>query len=176
MIGSLPDGERERLRAAPFTYPEVGATLDGHLPDGYHHLDRARAMPGADLERVAEGLMRWGLQEGAGLAVSVSAPRAEEGAVVLMRLGPPRLGLDIPCRVVALVREPDRIGFAYGTLPDHPECGEELFVAQQTGAGVEVRIRAFSRPGTRLSRAVGPVGRVAQRLMTTRYLAAAARF
>lgn len=38
-----------------------------------------------------------------------------------------------------------------------------------------LRIRAFSRPGTALSRAIGPVGRVAQGVMTRRYLAAAAR-
>jgi uncharacterized protein (UPF0548 family) len=32
---------------------------------------------------------------------------------------------DVPCRVVYVVDEPRRAGFAYGTLPGHPEIGGE---------------------------------------------------
>jgi uncharacterized protein (UPF0548 family) len=31
------------------------------------------------------------------------------------------------CRVIYTITAPRRKGFAYGTLPGHPECGEEAF-------------------------------------------------
>ncbi len=80
----------------------------------------------------------------------------------------------IPCRVVDVVDEPDRRGFAYGTLPGHPETGEERFMAQrdpQTGE-VTATICAFSNPATWVTRLGGPVARLVQRLMTQRYLKA----
>ena len=44
------------------------------------------------------------------------------GSEVIVHLGPVRA----PCRVVYVVDEPDRRGFAYGTLPGHPEIDGEL--------------------------------------------------
>jgi uncharacterized protein (UPF0548 family) len=58
------------------------------------------------------------------LTVAGTENRAVPGAVVLLRAG----GLRIPCRVVYTVSEADRQDFAYGTLPGHPEQGEEAFV------------------------------------------------
>jgi uncharacterized protein (UPF0548 family) len=43
--------------------------------------------------------------------------------------------------------DPDRYGFAYGTLPAHPEEGEELFLVTRGGDDtVRFEITAFSRP------------------------------
>ena len=175
MIRTLDATTAHRLRVAPLTYDEVGASTRDVLPGGYHHLDRERAFPVADLDRLAEGVLAWGLQAGAGLDVRASSPRAVVDAVVLMRLGPPGVGVGVPCRVVEVLDGPDRVGFAYGTLPGHPERGEELFVVERRGDQAVLRIRAFSAPGTALSRALGPLGRVAQTVMTRRYLAAAGR-
>jgi uncharacterized protein (UPF0548 family) len=36
-----------------------------------------------------------------------------------------------PCRVIYTITEPRRKGFAYGTLPGHPESGEEAFTISQ---------------------------------------------
>lgn len=172
----LPEEGAARLRSVPFTYAEVGASTLDELPPGYHHLDRERAFPVSAFGRLAEGIMTWGLQSGAGLDVRASSPRAEPDAVVLMRLGPPGVGVRVPCRVVDVLDEPDRVGFSYGTLPGHPERGEELFAVERREEHAVVRIRAFSVPGSALSRAIGPAGRVAQKVMTERYLRAAARF
>jgi uncharacterized protein (UPF0548 family) len=52
------------------------------------------------------------------------------------------------CRVVQCIREADREGFAYGTLADHAERGEERFVVEldpQTDV-VWYELRAVSRP------------------------------
>ena len=36
----------------------------------------------------------------------------------------------VPARVVYVIDEPLRKGFAYGTLPGHPETGEEAFIVE----------------------------------------------
>jgi uncharacterized protein (UPF0548 family) len=71
------------------------------------------------------------------------------------------------CRVVYLVDEPGRMqrfGFAYGTLPDHPESGEERFTVEwhEDGA-VWYDILAFSRPRQPLLRLAYPVLRRLQK-------------
>jgi uncharacterized protein (UPF0548 family) len=55
------------------------------------------------------------------------------------------------CRVVYVVDETgpiERFGFAYGTLPDHAESGEERFLIEwnKTDGSVWYDILAFSRP------------------------------
>lgn len=93
--------------------------------------------------------------------------------VVLMRLGVGPVSLRIPCRVVYVVDEPDRRGFAYGTLPGHPEAGEERFVLRRRDDGsVELTIAAFSRPASMLAKVGGPLSRKIQDMMTQRYLRA----
>jgi uncharacterized protein (UPF0548 family) len=58
-----------------------------------------------------------------------------------------------------VVDEPHRFGFAYGTLPGHPESGEEAFVIDDTDQGVVFQIVAFSRPAAALARLGTPVSR-----------------
>jgi uncharacterized protein (UPF0548 family) len=167
----LKPAEADRLRGLELTYPEVGSVL-GELPPGYHHLDERFVIgDGQDaFDAAAAALMSWGLQRRSGLAVSASADEIETGgvAVVRIRFGP--LFVRAPVRVVAVVAEPDRRGFVYGTLPGHPECGEELFeVAQDEDGVVRLHVRAFSRHGTALSRLLGPVAGLLQRYVTRRY-------
>ncbi len=153
------------------TYSEVGATA-GAMPEGYHHL-RKSSVIGLGRERfeqaAAEG-MRWGMLRGAGLRVEATAPVAAVGAEVLVHLGP----VVAPCRVVYVVDEPDRRGFAYGTLPGHAECGEELFLVRFDPATEEVHadVAAFSKHATWWSRLGSPVTSMVQRLVTDRYLRA----
>lgn len=90
-----------------------------------------------------------------------------------MTLGIAGRGVKIPCRVVSVIDEANRQGFSYGTLPGHPECGEELFVVERRPDGtLEFVVTAFSRPASLMARAGGPVTRWAQRTMTDRYLRA----
>lgn len=80
------------------------------------------------------------------------------------------LGATIPCRVIYVIDEPNRKGFAYGTLPGHPECGEEAFMVDQTEDGsVWLTVRSFSRPSSWKWWAVYPALRVMQALFTRRY-------
>ena len=156
------------------TYAEVGATRSV-LPSGYQHLERMRTVGrGAeDFNRAAEAVMTWGVQRGAGLRVDTACERATQGCTVTVRLGVGPLAVSAPCVVVLTVDEPRRRGFAYGTLPGHPERGEELFLVEHRDDDtVRLTIRAFSRPALWWSRASGPAGRLVQRAITARYLRA----
>ena len=100
--------------------------------------------------------MAWRVQERSGLHVRASDARAQAGSVVQMTLGVGTVGVRIPCRVVQVIEEPDRAGFAYGTLPGHPESGEESFVVERRPDGsLTFTITAYSRPATRLARWAG---------------------
>lgn len=175
-ITRLDDATAARLRAAPFTYDAVGATVDADdLPQapGMHAFERSATLRRRDLDGAAADLLSWQVQARSGLRVAASETPLREGTVVLLRLGPGPLALRIPCRVVAVIDEPERKGFVYGTLPGHPESGEERFVVERRPDGVLVlTVGAFSRPATRLARAGGPAGRAFQRFMTGRYLRA----
>jgi uncharacterized protein (UPF0548 family) len=159
------------LAALPLTYAEVGATA-GPLPAGYHHVKKSAVIGQGRrrFEEAAEAGMRWGMLRGAGLKVEATAEVAAVGSEVIVRLGP----VGAPCRVVYVVDEPDRRGFAYGTLPGHAESGEELFVVRYDPATDEVyaEVKAFSRHATWWSRLAGPVTSLLQKVVTRRYLSA----
>ena len=80
-----------------------------------------------------------------------------------------------PARVVYVIDEPDRKGFAYGTLAGHPESGEEAFIVERESDGsVWLRIRAFSRPASFIWWCAYPVLRISQEFYTRRYEASLA--
>ena len=159
------------LAALPLTYSEVGAT-DGPLPAGYHHVQKSAVIGRGRrrFEEAADQGMRWGMLRGAGLRVEPTSEVAAVGSEVIVHLGLVRA----PCRVVYVVDEPDRRGFAYGTLPGHAESGEERFVVCYDPATDEAyaEVVAFSRHATWWSKLGSPVTSVIQRLVTDRYLRA----
>lgn len=98
---------------------------------------------------------------------------AGDTAVLGIPFGP--FEVNAPARVVYVVDEPTCKGFAYGTLPGHPEDGEESFVVDLRDDGsVWITIRAFSRPASRRWWVVYPALRLAQEYYTRRYLTALA--
>ena len=157
---------------ARLTYDEVGATRDGALPEGYRHLRYRVRLDGCELERAAEAVLTWRLHRATGVRVEASGPRAEPGVRVTLSLGIGRLRVSAPCEVIWAVAERDRAGFGYGTLPGHPERGEEAFVVERTGSsqggGVWFAVTAFSRHAAWYARAAGPLTVVAQRAYARR--------
>jgi uncharacterized protein (UPF0548 family) len=72
------------------------------------------------------------------------------------------------CRIVYLVDEEGtakRFGFAYGTLAEHPESGEERFTIEWNRADDTIwyDILAFSRPRQMLARLGYPLSRSLQK-------------
>ena len=103
-------------KTADLSYPEVGATKDSSLPAGYR-LDRYERQLGSDedvFERVVEALRGWRAHTGAGVEVVPDDARVALGATVLLLIKTVGLWAVAPCRVVYVVDEMDRFGFAYG--------------------------------------------------------------
>ena len=159
------------LAGAPLTYPDVGAT-GATMPPGYRQVRASRRIGTgrARFDQAAESVLRYGMLRGAGLRVSATAEVAQPGADVLGRLGP----FAAPCRVIYVIDEPDRRGFAYGSLPGHAVQGEELFAVRYDPAddGVYAEVAAFSRPAAWWSRLGAPILGLAQKVVTARYLRA----
>jgi uncharacterized protein (UPF0548 family) len=155
----------------PFTYPEVGATA-GPVPGGYDHIGYVTQIGAGQLrfEQAADALMHWGMQRGAGLRVHASSEVVTVGAVVVVGIA----FLHAPCRVVYVIDEPNLRGFAYGTLPGHPERGEERFAVRYdpVSAAVFAEVSSFSRPATAWSKAGQPILALAQRVIAKRYVRA----
>jgi uncharacterized protein (UPF0548 family) len=169
----------ERLVASLYetrpTYIEIGASLVCLRPEGFRH-DHYQALLGRGVEvfhRAANGLKSWKAHTAPGIRVFPQGEEIRAGATVVVTLGTPFLALAAPCRIVGVIDEKTRWGFAYGTLPGHPEQGEEAFVVSiSPDETVLFEIVAFSRPGDPLVRLAGPLGRAIQKRGTNGYLRA----
>jgi len=157
-MGFLRTLAPEDLATAPFTYAEVGATREGPLPPGYTTAERS-AVVGSDraaFDRAVAAVFDWRMQHSIGLRVRASGPPSEAGTVVVLTAGFRRLGYDIPCRVVWARTDGDEQGFGYGSLPGHPESGEESFVVSRHRDGeVVFTTRVFSRLASPLAGSAG---------------------
>jgi uncharacterized protein (UPF0548 family) len=166
------------LAAAPLTYPEVGASRAPRMPDGYAHREFSAVVGAgpAAFERAVAAVFDWRMQRAAGLRVHASGSPREAGTVVVLTAGLPRLGYHIPCRVVWAQTTGPEQGFGYGTLPGHPESGEECFLVSTADDGAVVfRTRVFSRLASPLARLGGPVSRAVQGAALHRYVGAVRR-
>jgi len=167
----------EQDRGTSLTYTEVGATFLGERPAGYRH-DRWEVDLGADegerFARAGEAVLGWEAQRGAGIRVLPARP-ATSGLDVGLALRLP-IGFALAtARVVQVERSDAFIGFAYGTLPSHPEQGEELFAVRRAEGRVTFEVAAFSRPRDPLARLGGPVTRWLQLRTNKTYLEALRR-
>jgi uncharacterized protein (UPF0548 family) len=154
------------------SYPEVGATAaGGKLPAGYRHLEyRSRLGFGRDVfTEAGESVLTWRMHRAVGVDITANSDRATPGVLVRVLLGRGMIGIAGTCKVVWTVSEPTRVGFAYGSLPGHPECGEEAFLVELAPDGqVWFTVTAFSRPDLWYTRAAGPVVPVFQNLYARR--------
>src|SRR5262249_19316082 len=142
------------------SYPEVGATRDGAMPPDYVVDSRRESIgSGQAFDRARAALERWEMHSGAGVRVfPVEPPR--EGLTVVLVVRAAGLYTMSVCRVVYTIDEPDRCGFAYGTLPDHALTGEERFLLERaTNGEVSLSLSAFSRPNSWLFRLASPIAR-----------------
>lgn len=150
------------------SYSCVGMTAaDGPPPAGFRELRVRTRLPAGGYEQAARALFGWRMHRGTPfLHVPAGTPPAAPGVRVGLRMGP----VHAPCQVVWTLTEQDRTGFAYGTLPGHPECGEESFLLRRHPDGsADLTIRAVSRPAAWYVRAAGPLGPLAQRAVARQY-------
>jgi hypothetical protein len=153
------------LQRAPFTYEPVGATC-------------ARGAAGLQVvpPQSAPGSTRLRLRgRGPDDLAGSRASRAEPSRhprVELMRtwssgLGLAAVAIQALCRIVYILDEPRRRGFAYGTPPGHPESGEELFVLELgMDDQLTFTIAAYSHHASAVAKIGGPLTRRVQQAMT----------
>jgi uncharacterized protein (UPF0548 family) len=174
---------RMRTPGGELTYAGHGWTRQHRAPEGYRSVrHRIRVGHGEPAyAALAAGIMGWQLHRLAGLRVDRATPRAAPGVRVTAGFGAGRFRLPVPCQVVWAEEDlrpagARRTGFGYGTLPGHPESGEESFTAVLEPDGtVWFELFAFSRHANWFYTLGGPVASACQRLVTRRYLAAARR-
>jgi uncharacterized protein (UPF0548 family) len=164
-----------------FTYSAVGATAS-KPPAGYV-VDRTRI-------RLGEGA-------GAFAAAKAALGRWEQFRLGWVEAWPPETPIQTgevvaviarlfglwwlnACRIVYIVDEEGpvkRFGFAYGTLPEHAESGEERFTAEwhEQDDAVWYDILAFSRPQQLLARLGYPFARRLQKCFARDSVAAMLR-
>jgi uncharacterized protein (UPF0548 family) len=153
------------------TYPEVGSTR-GEFPLGYEH-DRNEIKLGsgeAVFAKAVAGLRAWKMFPAGWTEIfPPQAPQSEGGVVILLfRLW--GIHWTSAARIIYEVEETNvagakrRVGFAYGTLPGHVECGEERFtITWREDDSVWYQIQAFSRPYYWMTRLAKPLARRLQR-------------
>jgi uncharacterized protein (UPF0548 family) len=153
----------------PFSYPEAGATKslnNSSGPAGYT-LDHNRVQLGSGGEiyrRAVEAVKQWRQFELGWVTLVPHGVKVETGAVVAVKARAGGVWSVNACRVVYVIDEAERFGFAYGTLPDHSERGEERFlIERQSDESVWYDIVAFSRPRHPLVRAGFPYARMLQK-------------
>jgi len=92
-------------------------------------------------------------------------------AVLTFTVGPVKV--PVPVKVVYIIDEPNRVGFAYGSRNGSPAEFERLLLVEQgDDGGVWLTIRALSRPVGVRWRIVLTVLRLGQRRYTHKYLTA----
>ena len=165
----------ERQRPAAFTYAGVGLTRDGASSPGFVR-DAYQARVGRGqvvFDRARMMLERWRVHEAPGLSAYTGGRDLEPDQTVAVVARVLFVHVLCACRVVYIVDEARRFGFGYGTLPDHPECGEERFLIEWLGNDdVVFSLFSFSRPASPLFWLGYPVGRLAQYVYSHRYLQA----
>ncbi|RAX48993.1 DUF1990 domain-containing protein [Arthrobacter sp. AQ5-05] len=123
-------------------------------------------------ERSIAEVLRWGVKTASGFTVGSSATvRAGDRVEVTARLF--GVGIIEPVEVVAVVDEPDRVGFSYRTLPGHPVSGEEAFMVSRHGDEVRLTVRSLTRAAPQQPwRALFPLLLIVQGIVRRRYLRA----
>jgi uncharacterized protein (UPF0548 family) len=172
------DAVRARVTGKQLTYREVGATRQSTLPPGYRHDRRSVSIGRGDeaFRRGQDAIRRWEAHRAAGAIVRPADPPALGALIVVaLRVGPSFVLA--PSEIVYVTDDPARFGFAYGTLPGHPEQGEEAFHVERSADGeITFAVVAFSRPADLLGRVGGPVARAVQNRVTNAYLEGVRRY
>jgi uncharacterized protein (UPF0548 family) len=138
-------------RVLPLSYGPAGLTHG--TPDGYN-VDEMVVTIGrgpADFSRAKAALATWRHFDIGWVQAFPASALPEPGtvvAVVIRHLGFWSMNGARVVYVVGGLESESRFGFAYGTLVNHAEAGEELFevFADPSSEDVMYRIRAASRP------------------------------
>lgn len=143
-----------------FSYPDVGATDHVHTVPKSYNVDHNRIKLGVGshtFELAKAALRRWEMFNLGWVELFWPDAPLEVGSTVGMLVRVFGIYSLNACRIVHLIEEQghiERFGFAYGTLADHAERGEERFLLEwhHDDDSVWYDILAFSQPNQFLSK------------------------
>jgi uncharacterized protein (UPF0548 family) len=148
----------------PFSYQPVGATRE-RAPQGFN-VDRSQIQLGRGdevFDRAKTAIREWRMFALPWIQLCWPNAPIEIGSAVAILVSHFGLWSLNAARIVYTIDDPQRYGFAYGTLPGHAEIGEERFSVEfRRDETVWYEIYAFSRPHG-LARCAYPLSRALQR-------------
>jgi len=155
----LADARRQAL-----TYEPVGLSL---APSTGYRADDASAILGVGDEvfgRARVAFEQWRQFDLGWADVFPKGALIAEGTVVAVQARTLGMWSLNACRIVSTCDTAYEFSFAYGTLPNHAESGEETFrlLLDPLSAEVRYEIRAVSRARALLTKIGGPVARLFQ--------------
>jgi uncharacterized protein (UPF0548 family) len=152
-----------------FSYREVGASR-GQAPDGYN-IDHNRVRLGFGEEvyvNAAAAVRAWKMFPGEWCRIYPAHAAIKVGTTVAIQVSHFGFWSLNANRIVYVLEETEgirRCGFAYGTLTEHAETGEERFSVEwhEQDDSVWYDIYAFSRSGRLLAQLGYPLTRILQK-------------
>lgn len=161
-------------RTLEFSYPYIGTTKNGFkrsskmLETQKYSIDHSRILLGRgddDWERAKQAIRDWKMFDMPWVELCwPNTPIREDQtvAVLIRHFGFYSLNA---AKIVYTLDKWERFGFAYGTLADHGESGEERFtvVMDRDTGEVWYDLYAFSRPAHILSKLGYPLARMLQK-------------
>lgn len=153
------------------SYSDVGMTREARTAPAGYVSDHYRVRLGEGslvFDEAVTALRDWQQFNLGWLNVCSTDVPIEIGSVVGLLTSYAAFWLLFACRIVYVVNEDvpiQKYGFAYGTLPGHPECGEERFTLERNASDNSVwyDILAFSHPASLPIRVAYPIARSIQR-------------
>jgi uncharacterized protein (UPF0548 family) len=156
-------------QTAPFSYSQVGTTAT--TPPPQYVIDHNRVCLGTGrttYDRATAAIRRWEMFSLNWVTLCWPSVPIEIGSTVAVLAHALGLWSLNACRIVYLIEEIgeiEKFGFAYGTLPDHAERGEERFQVEwcHEDDTVWYDILAFSRPNQLPAKIAKPYARTLQK-------------
>jgi uncharacterized protein (UPF0548 family) len=152
-----------------FSYAEIGATAT--TPPRPYNIDQNRVQLGTGeiaWKRAVQAVRTWQMFSFPWLQIFWPTAPIEVGTEVAVCVRALGLYFLNACRIVYVIAEDGpvkRFGFAYGTLKEHAQSGEERFCVEWNTEDDSVRyeILAFSRPHQVLAKLGHPIARNLQK-------------
>jgi uncharacterized protein (UPF0548 family) len=177
-----PDRVREVLAEQTpleLSYRAEGITANGDAPAGYA-TDHNRQLLGtgeAAWQRAKAAIRGWRTFPRPWTAIEPPDAPIATGTVIAVHVRVLGLWWLNAARIVYVIDEPRRFGFAYGTLPRHAERGEERFTVEWLDDDtVWYDLLAYSQPRHVLARIGYPLTRMFQKRFGRESKAAMAAF
>ena len=168
----------DSVDGSSFSYEDVGLSLSGS-PVGYN-VDHNRICIGKgeiDFLAAKDAIRSWKMFDFPWVELCWSDTPIDKGQAVAIVVNHFGFWSMSAARIVYLIDEASRFGFAYGTLAEHIESGEERFSVEldrETG-DVCYDIFAFSKPNHVLAKLGYPISRMLQKRFAQDSLAAVKR-